>query len=499
MVGRVHRLGDRQLGAAVGAVLVRLAALVLDDLELLLQLLGGDHVGQRGQAIGLQPEERLQQVARPDLVVVRPVVAGGAVVVAAPALHDRVERRVGRVARPHEHQVLEQVREAGPSGHLVLRADVVPEIDGHERARPIRVEDHPKPVGQCVRFELDFEHRRGDERGIMARIDARLASKARFSGGRLDRTAAGRRRRRSRRLAAAHPVFPGSRGRTTAFPDRWGSCCRSTSRRRSASRPRSASSSRTTAAPSWVWTCEQPATSMANVYTVGAPPADRFYALSLVTGLSFSDDESCGWQSAGGALAGQKVSDFFTDPPTRCASWRRRLLPPTVAARRWRRSTPRPTAAATFGATPLYTAPAGASIVGIEIARSDPQVVYLTYVTATSSGYDPTLVRSSERRTELDGDRPARAARRGHRPDPGRRQRRQRPGLSAGDRRDVGDAGGDPRRRDDLRDAADHRQRGAERLRAAGQRHGPRRRAGESCRAAGAARWAPATDRPTAR
>jgi hypothetical protein len=41
---------------------------------------------------------------------------------------------------------------------------------------------------------------------------------------------------------------------------------------------------------SWVWTCEQAPTSMANVYTVGAPPADRLYALSPVTGLAFSDD-----------------------------------------------------------------------------------------------------------------------------------------------------------------------------------------------------------------
>src|SRR4051812_25568010 len=31
---------------------------------------------------------------------------------------------------------------------------------------------------------------------------------------------------------------------------------------------------------SWAWTCEQTSTSMANVYTVGAPPADRLYALS---------------------------------------------------------------------------------------------------------------------------------------------------------------------------------------------------------------------------
>src|SRR3954469_24359291 len=146
---------------------------------------------------------------------------------------------------------------------------------------------------------------------------------------------------------------------------------------------------------SWVWTCEQAATSMANVYTVGAPPADRLYALSPVTGLAFSEDESCGWQGAGGALAGQKVSDFFTDPtdPMRVLASASRSSDGGAAA----------LAAvyvsidggATFGSTPLYTAPAGASIVGIEIAGSDPRVVYLTYVTATSGGYHPVLVRSS--------------------------------------------------------------------------------------------------------
>jgi MYXO-CTERM domain-containing protein len=147
---------------------------------------------------------------------------------------------------------------------------------------------------------------------------------------------------------------------------------------------------------SWVWTCEQPATSMANAYTVGAPPADRFYALSPVTGLSFSADESCGWQGAGGALAGQKVSDFFTDPSDPMHVLAAAASPPSdgggAALAAVYASTD---GGATFGATPLYTAPAGASIVGIEIARSDPQVVYLTYVTATSSGYDPGLVRSA--------------------------------------------------------------------------------------------------------
>jgi len=146
---------------------------------------------------------------------------------------------------------------------------------------------------------------------------------------------------------------------------------------------------------SWVWTCEEAATSMANVYTVGAPPADRFYALSPVTGLSFSADESCGWQGAAGALAGQKVSDFFTDPTDPMHVLAAASPPTDGGAAALAAVYTSIDGGATFGATPLYTAPAGASIVGIEIARSDPQVIYLTYVTATSTGYDPVLVRSA--------------------------------------------------------------------------------------------------------
>jgi hypothetical protein len=148
---------------------------------------------------------------------------------------------------------------------------------------------------------------------------------------------------------------------------------------------------------SWVWTCEQLATtSMANVYVVGPPPADRFYAQSRVTGFAFSDDESCGWQTAGGALAGLVVSDFFpdTNDPMHVLAAATPATDAGVAA-----------AAsvyvsmdggATFGAAPIFSAPAGAAIVGIEIARSDPQVVYLTTYTSGSAGSDPVLVRSGD-------------------------------------------------------------------------------------------------------
>lgn len=153
----------------------------------------------------------------------------------------------------------------------------------------------------------------------------------------------------------------------------------------------------------WDWTCESPATTSANVYVVGPPPADRLYAQSPVAGLSFSDDESCSWQSAGGALAGLVVSDFFpdaNDPLHVLAAAAPAGAAGSAAVASVYVSTD---GGATFGAPPIYTAPAGAAIVGIEIARGDPRVIYLTTYASPSNGADaspsngdPVLVRSGD-------------------------------------------------------------------------------------------------------
>jgi len=156
------------------------------------------------------------------------------------------------------------------------------------------------------------------------------------------------------------------------------------------------------AGATWLWTCEQLATtSMANVYVVGPPAAasggigDRFYALSPLKGLATSDDESCGWQSAGGALAGLSVSDFFVDPtdPTHVLAAATPAADGGAAAASVFVSNDGGT---TFLETPIFTAPAGAALVGIEIARSNPSVVYLAYYLTGSAGRDPVLVRSSD-------------------------------------------------------------------------------------------------------
>jgi hypothetical protein len=148
----------------------------------------------------------------------------------------------------------------------------------------------------------------------------------------------------------------------------------------------------------WTWTCEQAATSMADVYVVGPPPLDRFFARSrsMGVGLGYSDDESCSWQLAGGALAGVTISDFFPDSsdPTRVLA--AAPAPGDAGASGTVAVYASTDGGATFGAAPLYTAAAGAAIVGVEIARSDPRVIYLTTYTVGSGGYAPLLVRSND-------------------------------------------------------------------------------------------------------
>src|SRR4051794_33988458 len=146
---------------------------------------------------------------------------------------------------------------------------------------------------------------------------------------------------------------------------------------------------------SWRWTCEQPETSFGYLYGVGPAPRDRFYALSPEKGLAISDDGSCSWQRAGGALASAVASDFFVDRanPDRVLAVGATvdpdggdIGPPSLFESA--------DAGATFGAAPLYSAPAGANIVSVEIARSNPMVVYVAIYRTPNR--HPRLLRSSD-------------------------------------------------------------------------------------------------------
>jgi hypothetical protein len=104
-------------------------------------------------------------------------------------------------------------------------------------------------------------------------------------------------------------------------------------------------------------------------------------------GLVFSDNGSCGWTAAGGTVVGQLMTDVFPDPSDA----------DHVLAVGYDGGVfgifPSVDGGATFGA-PLYTAAAGDGIGGVEIARSDPRVIYAAMTTAATT--TPKLVRSRD-------------------------------------------------------------------------------------------------------
>jgi hypothetical protein len=119
-----------------------LALFVLDHAALVVELLLRDGAEQMPHAIRLHPQREIERRGRHGLKIVGPVEPGGAVHAGrADALH-RLEPLAVVVLRAVEHQMLEQMREAGLARGLVLRADVVPDADGDDRGFTVLVDDH---------------------------------------------------------------------------------------------------------------------------------------------------------------------------------------------------------------------------------------------------------------------------------------------------------------------------------------------------------------------
>ena len=125
----------------------------------------------------------------------------------------------------------------------------------------------------------------------------------------------------------------------------------------------------------WIYSCEQALNSFATLYQMGPAPLNRLYAISP-TSLITSDDSSCNWKaSATGAV------DAFVDPTNA-----NRVLA-VVATSGDAGSVYTVVESADAGSTfpqLRYTAAAGDHITGVEIARSDPQTVYLTLTSGTT-------------------------------------------------------------------------------------------------------------------
>ncbi len=66
----------------------------------------------------------------------------------APEALEGLEEVAGVMLGPFEHQVLEQVGEPALAPLLVLRPDVIPEVDGHHRQQPLPPGDHVEAVAE---------------------------------------------------------------------------------------------------------------------------------------------------------------------------------------------------------------------------------------------------------------------------------------------------------------------------------------------------------------
>jgi len=141
----------------------------------------------------------------------------------------------------------------------------------------------------------------------------------------------------------------------------------------------------------WTWSCEQDINGMRNLYQLGPAPRHRLFARDR-GGLVFTDSLGCKWAAPTGVPADFLLSDAFPDP--------------TNAERVIAVAAPRGGTAGTYrvlesldgGSTftnVLYVAASGDTVSGVEISRSDSDVVYL--VILKGANFDPMLALSTDR------------------------------------------------------------------------------------------------------
>jgi hypothetical protein len=122
-----------------------------------------DRAEQPAHAVAFEEQRALERGLRHGLEVVGAVEVGGAVEISRADVAQRREEVARDVFRALEHQVLEQVGEAGLALRFVLRADGVPGRDGDDRRLAVSVHEHAQAVGEreALVGNVDF----GDELG----------------------------------------------------------------------------------------------------------------------------------------------------------------------------------------------------------------------------------------------------------------------------------------------------------------------------------------------
>src|ERR1700690_3268993 len=145
---------------------------------------------------------------------------------------------------------------------------------------------------------------------------------------------------------------------------------------------------------SWAWTCEHGASALGTLYQQ-ALSGGTGRILGLANGsLIFTDDDGCTWTAATGFPAADVFDDSFMDPsdPLHVLAIAHHGTGP-AATFELLASTSGATA---FGAAPLFAAEPGIRIDGVEIARSNPNRIYLTTSPWTATDTQPPRILSSD-------------------------------------------------------------------------------------------------------
>ncbi|HVY37645.1 MAG TPA: hypothetical protein VHM31_06910, partial [Polyangia bacterium] len=145
----------------------------------------------------------------------------------------------------------------------------------------------------------------------------------------------------------------------------------------------------TDAGKTWLWSCEQDGNALGAFYQLAPLPRNRLFTVANQK-LAFSDDGSCGWQTAGGAVVGQLITDAYVNPYLDPGGGMRVLA--IGVANQICSLFPSADGGVTF-APALIQGMAGQTMTGVEIARSDPNVIYLAIHAADGA---PLLARSGD-------------------------------------------------------------------------------------------------------
>ena len=145
------------------------------------------------------------------------------------------------------------------------------------------------------------------------------------------------------------------------------------------------------AGATWLWSCETEGNAFGMLYQLSPLPSTRLFTVAD-QGLAFSDNGTCTWTTARGALDGQSVTDAYVDPDAA-----NHVLAIGIASSIYSVYESRSGGMAFSPA--LFTAPASHTINSVETARSDPMTMYLAMTSPTTA---PLLARSRDGGAHFD-------------------------------------------------------------------------------------------------